>query len=350
MKKHQSWFRISLLILLIGGLSWTASVLLERRGSSDAGSFDFAIEDTNRISSIEIRDPFGKTFVLKKLGENWVDGKGNCVSAPNVSFILEAAKMIEFKGYIPAKSQKNFVNLMTTQHTMVKFYVDGAWEKTWYIGPPAQDHYGQIMLLESAEDGLSDEPVMMRIRGLNGIISPRFFADAKQWMCTSIFTYTPEQIESVEVKNYEKNQLSFKVRATGNQFEVTSIGKRLLFLDTSNVYRYLQEFRNVHFNSANLELSKKQCDSVKRSPKYATLRLKTKRGKMHTLHLHRIKSSELQRNEMGEMTPWDMNLLWAVLEDGTLVKCQYFVFNPLLMGHVYFPAMIENTQENGERK
>jgi hypothetical protein len=206
------------------------------------------------------------------------------------------------------------------------------------------------MLLESAEDGLSQEPVMMRIRGLNGIISPRFFSDRKKWMCTSLFAHTPEQIRSVEVRNYEKPDLSFKVLYSGKRFEVTSNGKPLLALDTSNVYRYLQEFRNVHFNSANLELNQQQCDSVKRSPKYATLRVKTDKGTLKTLHLYRIKATDLQRNEMGEMVPWDMNMLWAELENGTLVKCQYFVFNPLLMGHIYFPAIVEPSRNPGERK
>jgi hypothetical protein len=34
-----------------------------------------------------------------------------------------------------------------------------------------------------------------------------------------------------------------------------------------------------------------------------------------------------------------MNSFWCILPNGQLVKCQYFVFNPLLLGHVYFPAM-----------
>jgi hypothetical protein len=31
--------------------------------------------------------------------------------------------------------------------------------------------------------------------------------------------------------------------------------------------------------------------------------------------------------------------LWCELPNGDLVKCQYFTFNPLILGHVYFPAM-----------
>lgn len=341
MKNYKPWMGFSLFVVVITLLTWTATNLIKKRGKSDAGSFDFAIEDTARISSIEIRDAFGNTITLKNKGGNWVDERGKCVSAPNVSFILEAAKLIEFKGYLPDKSKKHFINLMSTQHIRVKFFVDEVWVKTWYIGPPAQDHYGQIMLLESEDEGLSEEPVMMRIRGLNGIISPRFFTERKKWLCTSIFALTPEQIKSVEVINFEQATLSFKIQKDGTRYKVSSQGVMLPFLDTSNVYRYLQEFRKVHFNSPNFELSQQQCDSVKKSLKYCTLRLKTKLGKTQKLNLFRIKATDLQRNELGEMVPWDMNSLWAELENGDLVKCQYFVFNPLLLGHIYFPALLE---------
>jgi len=329
------------LLLLLALLAWLAISLIRQRGKSDAGSFDFAIQDTTAISAIEIRDAFGKTITLTKKNGIWTDENGKCVEAQNISLILDVAKNIEFKGYLGDSSKKKLVNLMSTQHIRVRFYVDGEWEKTWYIGPPSQDHYGQIMLLETEDNGKSKDPVMMRIRGFKGFISPRFFADRKKWMCTSLFSYTQDQIESVEVMNQENAKLSFKIQRNGKRFSVTSLGKSLPFLDTANVYRYLQEYRNIHFNMANMELNKRQCDSLLRSPFYCRLTVKPWGGKAINLRLYRIKSEEAQRNEMGEMAYWDMNMLWAALPSGELVKCQYFVFNPLLMGQIYFPGIVE---------
>ena len=60
--------------------------------------------------------------------------------------ILQAFKNIEFKGYLPEKSVKKFTNVMTAQHVKVEVFSGGDWDKTWYIGPASQDHYGQIML------------------------------------------------------------------------------------------------------------------------------------------------------------------------------------------------------------
>jgi len=32
-----------------------------------------------------------------------------------------------------------------------------------------------------------------------------------------------------------------------------------------------------------------------------------------------------------------------------LVKCQYFVFNPLLLGHIYFPLDLTQRQPQGKQ-
>jgi len=339
MKKQKKLILFIALLSTIGMLFYVVLSLLESRGNSDTEWINFAIEDTTKISKIIIEDTYGQHIELIQEQGEWHDEKGECVSKPNISFILEAAKMIEFKGYLPDKSKKRFTELMATQHIKVSFYVDGKWTKTWYIGPPSQDHYGQIMLLETEAEGKSEDPVMMRIKGLNGIISPRFFAERKRWMCTSIFELIPEEIKSVEVNNIEQKNLSFKVKNFGRRFEVTSKGKKLSKLDTANVYRYLQGYKKVHFNFANIELSKQQVDSVKRSPIFAQLVLIERSGKKTKLRMHRIKSESPQRNEVGEMVNMDMNLFWAELPNGTLVKCQYYVFNPLLLGHVFFPAI-----------
>ncbi len=53
--------------------------------------------------------------------------------------------------------------------------------------------------------------------------------------------------------------------------------------------------------------------------------------------MYRIKSDDNQVNEFGDIVNIDMNKFWCELPNGQMVKCQYFVFNPLMLGHVYFP-------------
>ncbi len=329
---------LGLLILLLGALAWWAIDLQGSQKASDARAFNFKIEDTTSVSKIIITDAFGQQFSIHKKGKKWTDAGGGCISQTNVSLILEALNKIEFKGYLPQKSEKRFTELMATSHIKVEIFQDGDWTKTWYLGPATSDHYGQIMLLETADDGKSSAPVMMKIAGLNGLIDPRFFADPRQWACTEIMALQLEDIIGVKARFYQESYRNFEIQRLANKYAVTQNGQKLISIDTTNIYRYLQGFQKIHFEQKNFSLSKKQVDSVKHSQPFCFFEVKTKYESI-PLKLFRIKSKEEQRNEFGQLVNMDMNSFWCQLPDGDLVRCQYFVFNPLILGHVYFPAM-----------
>lgn len=325
---------VSLAVLVF--LGWYTMKLMKTEGVSDKELIEFNIEDTASVNKIIVTDAFSNKIELIRDGNRWTDENGGCITQENVAFILEALKNIEFKGYLPDNSHKQFIKMMSAQNTKVEIFQNGEWTKTWYIGPPAADHYGQIMLLDSDEFGKSDIPVMMKIKGLQGIIEPRFFADKRKWMCTNIFAVPLDRISSVEIKHIETPQLSFKVTKKGNKMNVYQAGKKLPQVDTAMIYRYLQEYKKVHFELANYELDNKQIDSLKRSKPFATLTLKETNGKVYKLRMFRIKSEIGYVNEFGEVVNNDNNKFWCELTDGTIVKCQYFVFNRLILGHVYF--------------
>lgn len=326
-------------ILTLIGLGWYTKTLLSKDGTSDSQFIEFAIQDTLSIDKIVITDPFSNRMELVKKGRIWTDGNGGCISQPNVHFILEAINKISFKGYLPQKAQEKFTMLMTTSHTKVEIFQNGEWTKTWYIGPSAQDHLGQIMLLETPDYGKSAYPVMMNLKGTYGIIEPRFFADPRKWICTNIFNLEIDKIARVDVKFPQEPYRSFSISRQNMKYKITQNGEKLNNVDTSNIFRYLQGYRKVHFELANYELNKKQCDSLKKTKPFCILSLKETSGKSTKLKMYRIASETPQRNEFGETVDVDMNKFWSELPNGDLVKCQYFTFNPLILGHVFFPAM-----------
>ena len=333
----------SIVILVI--LGWYASGLMKQKGKSDTELIEFSIEDTTTVDKIIITDAFSNKISLIKTGTEWTEEDGSCVTQENIHFILDAFKNVEFKGYLPENSQEQFKKLMVSQHIKVEIFQDGEWTKTWYIGPASQDHYGQVMLLDSYEYGKSDKPVMMKVKGFNGIIDPRFFADRRKWMCTRIFAVPRERIEKVEVTYYEDPVLSFSVTQKGNNVSVYQQGRKLQNVDTAMIYRYLNAYRKVHFELANFELDKQELDSLKRSRPFATLKLTEKGGKSTKLSMFRIQSEDKQVNDFGDVVSIDINKFWCELPNGQVVKCQYFVFNPLIMGHVYFPMDISKRKK-----
>ncbi len=318
-------------------LGWYAYHLSVNKGKSSTELISFNIEDTTAVDRIIISDPFGQRFEIVKNDKTWTDKDGGCITQESVHFILDAFKNIEFKGYLPENSRKQQMKLISSQHIKVEIFENGDWTKTWYIGSASQDHYGQVMLLDSDEDGKSDLPVLMKIKGMHGIIEPRFFADPRKWSCTKIFGLTINQIASVDVKYFDEPSRSFTVTKKGTKMDVYQQGQKLPGVDTAMIFRYLNNYKKIHYELANYELNDKAVDSLKKTTPFAVLTLKETSGKSTKLRMFRIPSEEPQQNDFGAIVDVDMNKFWCELPSGDMVKCQYHVFYPIILGHIYFP-------------
>ncbi len=332
---------LSLSIIILGALAFFATNLVRNSGKSDTELLDFSIADTSSVDKILITDAFANKFTLKKENGVWLDEAGNCVIQQPVHTILETFKNVEFKGYVPENSRKTITNRMSSTHTKVEIFQNGEWSKTWYVGFSTQDHYGTYMLLETPDEK-SDLPVIMKIKGFNGIIEPRFFADSRRWKCTEVFALERDQIASVDVRFLDDPTRSFYVAKSGSNYTVKHQNNLLKAVDTNMVIRYLNNYKKIHYEFVNYDLNKKQVDSLKRSKPFCVLTLKETSGETNKLRMFRLKGNgSLNVNDFGDSVTFDADRFWCELQSGEIVKCQYFVFNPLIMGHIYFATKPE---------
>lgn len=333
--------KIIVLILglgILGFLGYYTYNLVSKKGKSDGAlaAFNFEIKDTASIDKIIITEPNGMEMTLVRNGKSWTDVNGKCVQPQQVGNILDAAYNIRFKGYVPENSMKSVIDRMTTIGIKVQYFQHGDWTKTWYVGGSTSDHYGTHMLVEDDETGKSDLPVICEINGVKGIIEPRFFADPRRWECSGIFAYDIPEIKVVDVKFPGRKERNFEVRNINQNFVVKYSGKYVTHLDTNMVYRYLLNYKRINFENPNFELSNKQLDSLKKATPFCILSLTTKKGKETLRMYHRKSDGEERTDDFGEKSDYDVNHFWCLLPSGQIVKCQYFVFNPLIMGHIYF--------------
>lgn len=335
-------------IALLGFLGYYAYNLSKSAGTSDpkVAALDFEIKDTSSIDKIIITEPSGNEMVMIRTGKTWTDKDGGCIQQVPVSNILEATYNIRFKGYVPENGIKTVVNRLATIGTKVQFFQHGEWTKTWYVGTSTPDHHGTYMLVESVENGKSDLPVIAEIKGMNGIIGPRFFSDPRRWMCTEIFSYEMKELEAVSVKFLQEPARNFEVKRKGKGFNVTTNGKPFPTIDTALVYRYLLNYKKVHYEFPNFELSNNQVDSIKRAKPFCEMVVKTTNGTSSKLKLFHRKSDGggMDVDDFGNEVAHDINRFWCLLPNGQLVKCQYYVFNPLIMGHIYFNYGLQQPQ------
>lgn len=327
-----------LIILIIGiaaiiGLVFLSLELSEDAKATDTSLIAFSVKDTSRVDRIEIYDTYKDmsfTLVRNESG-TWEDADGNCVQQDIVEMMLSTMVKITLKGYVPKAAMKNMKNMMMAKHKKVKIYQDGEWVKTWYVGHSTQDHMGTHMLLETP-DLKSDNPVIMGMKGFYGILEPRFFADPRRFACTALFSFKRSEISSIQVKNYVTPEESFKIEANGANFNVTSNGQPVKNINQDNLLFYLNGFENIHFNQPNYTLSEIQIDSIKaKTPDYE-LDIKG-RSKSYSLDMYRRPDPEYANMDT---TAWDPDYLWAVKEDGEVVRMQYYTVGPLIQGKTVF--------------
>ena len=338
--------RFGTLIIGIGvivGLVWFSLYLMDNSGKSVTELIDFSVKNTDDITKVIITDEWeNKLEIVKGENDEWEDAEGHCLQQQNMDFILEAFEKIEFKGYVPDNSIERYIGHMSAQHVKVEIFTKGEWLKTWYIGPSTKDHYGQVMLLDSKEFGKSDYPVIMKIKTLNGIIKPRFNADYREWMCRDIFSLSLDEIKSVDLNYNDEPKRSFTVKREGATFNVYQQNKLLPEVDTANIFRYLNNYKDINFNRPNYELNAIQVDSLRRTEPFCILTVEEMNGNNTALKLYRIETIEkndMLDNESIELVNTNNDLFWCEVPSGALVKCQYFHFDKILLGNVYFSSM-----------
>ncbi len=328
-------------LILLGFLGWYAYNLISKKGKSDTkiANFNFEIKDTTSITKIIITEPNGMVFELNRKGKNWVGKNDQCVQPVLVSNILEACYTIRFKGYIADNGLKLVKNQLATLSFKVEIHQNGEWSKTWYVGTATPDHLGTFMQVETASQGKSDLPVIMELHGMNGFITPRFFSDPRKWACTGIFSYEKEDISSVDVRftNELKSQ-SFLLTKNDKNYKIVRNGQEMPNIPIQNVQRYLVGFRKINFTNPNYELTNRQLDSIKKATPFCSISIKNKKGETKKVRCFRRKSEsgEAEVDDFGMLSKYDINNFWCEMPNGEIVKAQYFVFNKIMMGNIYF--------------
>lgn len=335
-------------ILAIAGLSYYVYQLMATSGNTlESELTEFAITDVTAIDKIIVSDDLGQKIELIKGSKEWTDSKGGCIQQEGIEHMMDAFKKIKLKGYLPDGAAEHHKKVMYAKHIKVEIFENGSWTKSWYIGPAAQNHDGQIMLLDSKDYGLSDKPVIMQITGLKGIIEPTFYADHRKWECTNIFSLEQNQIKKIDVKFIQEPVRSFSIERFGNAMKVLQNNQPLAGVDTSRIFMYMNKYKKIHFLMPNYILNAKQLDSVKHSTPFSILTVEEKSGKLTKLKLYRATGEGVSKNEFGQDVKYNTDEMWCLLPSGQLVKCQYFVMNPLLLGHIYFPLDLSSLKTDG---
>jgi hypothetical protein len=109
-----------------------------------------------------------------------------------------------------------------------------------------------------------------------------------------------------------------------------SNGQSISPFDTTAVKNYLILYKKVHFDTYNSHLNSLQEDSLKRTTPSFSIEVTDNTSQRKRVDLYWKKAAKEVLDENGVPYPMDLEYLYGVMEDGDVVLCQHFVFDPLL--------------------
>lgn len=339
--KNNKFLIITLLVLVVISAYYFLS---KSSGTLSNELKDFAIVDTASIDKIFISDYRGEKVTLTRGDKYWVVDGAHKARQQSVEVLMTTFARIAIKSPVAKTAINNVIKDIATKTIKVEIYQGkDKPSKVYYIGGSTQDSKGTYMVLENDEKK-SSVPFITHIPGFSGYLTTRFFANPLQWRDAAIFTYHPEEIKSIEIIYHETPEESFKLEKNNS---VSGIGPFNLFdgqttipiqhFDTNKVVQYLANFEKIYYEMIVLDEKKpEQQDSIRKSNPFFTIKVEDVYGKttkIVALHMNNYRNT---LDDKGNPYPYDMDRMFAVLNDDILIYIQFYTFDRITLPKQFF--------------
>ena len=346
--------RIHITVIIIMLLAVAAIVAHRIYGQTATYDDDFHIEDTSTITKIYLVDKLDNHALLTRVENDttWLVDEQYEASQPLVRSLLETLNTMRIRHRVNKAAAKNEIKLLAGKSTKVEIYqmvyrIDWFHHKwqwfphekltnTYYIGHETQDLLGTVMLREGDK-----WPVVIHIPGFRGFVGPQFITNPLLWRSHRIVDLPISKIERIELEIPAVPEESFAICREGEGFymEMLENHQRVEGFDTARVAQFLSSFTNLNFDEYAAAVPKTELDTTFSKPPRTILRIKDTEGNEHVLKTYLKYNNpddaiNMPDPEMYEV--FDLNRLYAVLDDKDTVLIQYFVFDNILQQASFF--------------
>ncbi|MEG1556199.1 MAG: hypothetical protein RR356_05690 [Bacteroidales bacterium] len=354
MKKNILYLIIALVLIVVS----VVIILIENNvfKSNKAGlsANAFAIEDTSKVSKIFLADMRGANILLKRTLKGWTVQDSILAMDSKIDNFLSILTNISVRQSVPKTAQTNInktlavgsvkveIYEMTPKFSIfgIPFFVKERKTKTYYMGPATMDNLANFAAME----GLT-EPYIVHVPGFRGFISPSYSTDFLDWINHDLFETKLTRIQSIEFKDLENPEESFKVvKAGARHFDLYNAhNEKILDYDTTKIIDMLSEFRDKNFETLVTDLSEQQRDSLLNNNLFKIITLKDVNNQIIELKLYRkFDKEQLYMDDVPIsdeiLESINRDKFYAVLNNKfyNLYLCQYFHFDRQVQPLSYF--------------
>ena len=349
----------TLILLAIAAMAGIAALVLAlTRGRSATFDQDFDIEDTAAITKLFLADKQNHSCTLSRtLGADgdttWmVDGTWEA-SKPLVTSALEILHQMRIRERVNKAAIPNVLKNMAAKSIKIEVYQEAHridWfggrlrlfphEKlasTYYLGSETQDMMASYMYREGDRT-----PYVVHIPQFRGFIAPASFStNPLLWRSHRIVDLPVQKIARVQLEIGDAPQESFAVVRQGEGFQLQLLNPPNVApgFDTARVAQLLSSFTNLNFDEYAQVVPKAELDTTFSRPPRTILTVTDVNGhqrQLKTYIKYRNPDDVLAMPDTTMYQVFDLNRLYAVLDDKDTVLIQYFVFDNILQPASFF--------------
>jgi len=309
-KKQFLYFTLIILIIVL------PECIPSDKKSTITDDNNFAVSDTASVSKIFIADRSGTTITLNRVESDWIVNNKYKVRKDAITTILNTIQQIRIQRPVPKNAFETVVKNLATTGVKVEIYSDTKMPiKTYTIGNSTANHLGTYMLLTDAES-----PFIVHIPSFNGFLSPRYGIQGgklseKDWRTTTVFKLNSNDINTILIKHIQKPEESFMLIARPMSL-FNHEGNKVSF-EQEKVLQLLNNFKLL-----NCESYKNKDEKIKLATPLHELIINA--DTLRTYAISRLIEKTKDKN-------FNVNRMYATLNNGELMLIQDYVFNKVLI-------------------
>lgn len=329
-----------ILIVVTGVILLAAGVVALLNWTKTSGNiFDsgYNVADTAAINKIFLADKQNNRVTLtRNSASSWtVDGK-YAASQPMVNLLLQTLKDMRKRSDVNRNAVPNVIKDIAAHGIKVEIYQDNGSKAVLYVGRETQDMLASYMLREDEE-----VPSIVHIPGFRGFLTPRFPTEPLKWRSHTVVDLDVFDIDRIELEIPSAPEESFAVVHEGDDFhfELLQSHTRVAQFDTARVAQMLSSFKNLCFDEFAAIVPNTFADSCVTGVPRTILRITDTKGEAHVLktYIKYINPADIQTEEDQKFyDAFDVNRLYAILDQKDTVLIQYYVFDNILQPASYF--------------
>ncbi|MCH9823568.1 DUF4340 domain-containing protein [Salibacteraceae bacterium] len=325
------------LLIAIGLLSFIVFYASKNGGSTLKQQLhNFAIEDTASITKVAMNDKNGNSLVLERISsDEWsVKSEGQDFKARQdvVRNLLKTIKELTVRAPVSKSRFEYTVKQIAANSTKVAIYQneENSPAKVYYVGGANGDNTGTFMLLEK-----SSVPFLMHIEGHYGFIQSRYSPRINDWRDNAIWYFPGEKItkiKNLKVEYPQEPSKSFEITKVSNDEYTLKDGEGNLVSvpNMGGIYEYIKRYRAISYEGFEENRTKAYCDSlIAQTPVKTIYTLEDDKGNITQVKSYLKPAKEDAEDWEGNAIPYDLERMYATINNDQFVIIQYFVFDPL---------------------